>query len=301
MIRLSLRIISFLKRKVFVDKHKRYFRKVLNATPENCELYENVLVFRYLCHQLDKAMKNKFDDKNVRGLKKYEKAKIIFIYLEETEWKNSPDIKWGKKIINLYELWKAGKPINILTNDKMNDRPSNNFKDILYYRRSIRFWKKTEISNEKIRKILEMGIMAPSSCNRQPYRFVVVKNINIPDKDNGTGNKILISKAPYIIYLAIDSRLNPEKYAPAIDAGMAAQNILLAIEFYGFGACPIYHCESYNQKRLRKFLGLSNHDYIYLAIPFGEPAESPIMPSRVQIEDITKFIETEADKIIPNM
>lgn len=46
--------------------------------------------------------------------------------------------------------------------------------DSISKRRSIRKYKNQSISHETIEKIIEAGINAPSSKNRQPWRFVVI-------------------------------------------------------------------------------------------------------------------------------
>jgi nitroreductase len=48
-------------------------------------------------------------------------------------------------------------------------------------RRSIRRFKDTPISDEIIIKILNAGIQAPSGKNRQPWRFIVVKEDKRPE------------------------------------------------------------------------------------------------------------------------
>ena len=283
-----------MKRKIFVNKYKRKFRKKIKIVPNKCDLNENIYAFKYLCHQLDKTIKNELNPNKIMGLNKYKKAKNILNWLKNTDRFNDPDIEWGKGIIKSYKLWKGGELKRGAIDMKTGEKKSTDLKDIIYHRRSIRFWVSGSIPWEKLISILEMGGMAPTSCNRQPYNFVVVENINKTPIDGGSTNMALISKAPYIIYISIDRRLYPEKFAPAIDAGMVAQNILLAIEYHGYGACPMYHCEPVNQKNLRKILNLNKHNYIYLAIPFGKPAEKPNIPYRVPVEKITKIIKIDS-------
>jgi len=301
MIRTLKRIYRFLKRKLFLNKYKKSFMKKISAAPIDRDLDENMLAFRYLCHQLEKTIKNKYDSINVRANEKYEKAKKILLHLENIELVKSPDIEWGRGITKLYELWKDGNYKHDIVDMKNEERSSKDLKDIIYARRSVRFWENSSIPKHEILSILEMGVMAPSSCNRQPYKFVVVENINKTPVDKGTTNQALILKAPYILYITLDKRLNPEKLAPALDAGIVAQNILLAIEYFGYGACPMYHCESYNQKKLRGILDLDKHYYIYLAILFGTPAEKPNIPDRVPAKKITKFLKINSETITSKM
>lgn len=45
-------------------------------------------------------------------------------------------------------------------------------------RRSIRNFKSMELEREKIEAILEAGLQAPSPKNRQPWRFVIISDVN---------------------------------------------------------------------------------------------------------------------------
>lgn len=47
-------------------------------------------------------------------------------------------------------------------------------KDIIFQRRSVRFFKADPISEENLREILRAGMWAPSPKNRQPWKFIAV-------------------------------------------------------------------------------------------------------------------------------
>ena len=47
--------------------------------------------------------------------------------------------------------------------------------DAIVQRRSIRKYTDREVSDSMIREILQAGILAPSSKNRQPWKFVVAR------------------------------------------------------------------------------------------------------------------------------
>ncbi len=48
--------------------------------------------------------------------------------------------------------------------------------DVILKRRSIRKYKNEDISEDKIKKILQAGLLAPTSKNRKPCEFVVVRD-----------------------------------------------------------------------------------------------------------------------------
>ena len=61
---------------------------------------------------------------------------------------------------------------NINDNDNGKD-DQNVLCDSIYQRRSIRKYKKEEISGEILEKILDAARVAPSGKNRQPWKFLV--------------------------------------------------------------------------------------------------------------------------------
>ena len=59
---------------------------------------------------------------------------------------------------------------------------ANNFEEILNYRRSIRFYKKTTIDTEKVKKCIELATLAPNSSNLQLWEFYHVTNPELIQK-----------------------------------------------------------------------------------------------------------------------
>lgn len=49
--------------------------------------------------------------------------------------------------------------------------------EIISSRRSIRKYKNTDIPNELVQKIIEAGLKAPSSKNKQPWKFIIMKGV----------------------------------------------------------------------------------------------------------------------------
>jgi len=57
-----------------------------------------------------------------------------------------------------------------------------NLLDVMLKRRSVRIFSDEKISNESLNKILQAGLLAPSSMNRKPCEFLVVENKNSLEK-----------------------------------------------------------------------------------------------------------------------
>lgn len=201
------------------------------------------------------------------------------------------DKLWANEILAKYKRWVNEK--KKLINQSSIDYINNDIIHLIKDRRSIRFWKKQLVSHEILNGIIEAGTFAPSSFNRMTWKFYVVEN-NIENIVEGdSSNRSMIEKAPVRIYIAIDERLYEEEYAPAMDAALAAQNMLLASHLLGLGACLLYQCEIINQDMIREKLKIPEYYGIYCAILLGYPDEYPAVPGRVNIEEVTEFFQIE--------
>ena len=117
-------------------------------------------------------------------------------------------------------------------------------------RRSIRSYTTEEVTEEEIKVLLEAAIRAPSACNRQTWRFVIVRKqeaieILYRAASFSTQHQTFVKKAPVIIVVCAD--LRPYKRTPYQERGenlfvlqetaAAIQNLLLAACALNLGAC----------------------------------------------------------------
>ena len=99
---------------------------------------------------------------------------------------------------------------------------------------------------------LEAARLAPSACNRQPWRFVVVQDaatraaIYEEARLPGIAHRWL-QDVPAIVVLCVERELVTHKLAPAVsgvpyhlvDAGIAGEHFVLAATAQGLGTCWI--------------------------------------------------------------
>ena len=109
-------------------------------------------------------------------------------------------------------------------------------------RRSIRAYKKEQITNEQLETILLAAGQAPSARNFQPWHFSVVQNYAILDEINAEVSKNLDNdvgdifySAPTVIFIAANVQGPTPKWA-RIDCGIAIQTIALAAHSLGLGS-----------------------------------------------------------------
>lgn len=152
---------------------------------------------------------------------------------------------------------------------------------IIKTRRSIRKWKKKKITKSLIMKILDAARHAPSSCNSQPWEFIVVtektKIEKLMEARNGKNNRM---EPPLIIAVCVDTKRSPFRWIE--DGSVAAQNILLSAHALGLGAVwltaykhPIYLKKSKIERNVVKILNLPKFIRPLCLIAIGYPDEIP--------------------------
>ena len=115
------------------------------------------------------------------------------------------------------------------------------------------------IPDEALARILQAGRMTGSSKNREPNRFVVVRD---PERRaalaglSGFGRWLADAAAIVVIV---------QTYEHVFDAGRCAQNMMLAAWNDGIGSCPAHLPEV----ELAKILGIPATVYLNRVIGFG--------------------------------
>ncbi|MFQ5905750.1 MAG: nitroreductase family protein [bacterium] len=158
-------------------------------------------------------------------------------------------------------------------------------------RRSIRAFKKEDVSASVIERILECGNMAPSAGNLQPRDFVVVRNsetkANLAEAALG---QQFVSEAPVVIVVCANiERTRPyQKRGETLyciqDTAAAIQNMLLVVHAEGLGACWV---GAFNETMVSKILKLPGGVRPVALIPIGTPAEAPPQRARVPVSHLT--------------
>lgn len=155
--------------------------------------------------------------------------------------------------------------------------------ELILRRQSDRKYSDKPVEKEKLERIIEAGRMAPSACNAQPWKFIVVDEPGLVDKvAEAASAKLLgmngfVGQAPVIIVIVrenpnISSRIGgsiKNKDYSHIDIGIAAGNICLQACAEGLGTCIIGW---YDEKQLRKILGIPASKRVELIITLGYPA-----------------------------
>jgi nitroreductase len=156
------------------------------------------------------------------------------------------------------------------------------------------------VEQEKLDYILEAARLAPSACNAQPWKFIVVTN---PDKLKKTAaamaNKTLgmnhfTFQAPVHIvvveeYPNLTSTLGglvKQKHYPDTDLGIAMAHLTLAAAEQGLGSCIVGW---FNEKALRFELNIPSNKRPLFVITLGYSTQENREKKRKTLAEIVSY------------
>jgi nitroreductase len=158
---------------------------------------------------------------------------------------------------------------------------------VVKHRGMVRSYKSEPVPEEKIQRLLQYAVRAPSAGNLQPWEFVVVKNHDVRAQlTKAAMNQNAVATAPVTIVTCADIQRMGSQYGARgsffslVDASFASLLILLGAVEQDLGACFI---GSYNPEEVAKVLSLPAHVRPVGLITIGYPAEQPQKPKTKKI------------------
>lgn len=143
----------------------------------------------------------------------------------------------------------------------------DNIFDAIYARRSIRSYEDREVEKEKLVKLLEAGMAAPSACNMQVWEFVVVTDKNTISELRKTTQ---IYNSPVVMAICSNTKNLPWKNEDwKLECSAAVENMMLAAVALGLGSVWI---GLFNEEDVRRYLNIPKEINIMSLVCFGYPA-----------------------------
>lgn len=173
------------------------------------------------------------------------------------------------------------------------------FLDLASTRQSDRAYDATRpVEEYKIEYILEAARMAPSACNAQPWKFVVVTEPELVRRLGkaaaGLGMNKFAKDAPVHI-LVVEESANitsflgskiKDKHFPLIDIGIVSAHIVLAAEEQGLGSCILGW---FDEKEMKQIVGIPSSKRLLLDIVIGYTIKADRPKSRKPMNKIVSF------------
>ena len=197
----------------------------------------------------------------------------------------------------------------------------SNFFEVMHTRRSVRKYKKDQpVPEEHVTQILETAKMAPTAGNRQPWKFVVLRDpkqierlleetiklrvqqaqksqeMNEDEikeyKTNAAARLEGYFSAPVYIGVLTDSRAKHSVYN-SHDGPLAAGYICLAARALGYGT--VYLTGSIPPKAFREAAKVPDYYDITCVIPVGVPDAWPETPPKKKLEELVVYESFDAE------
>jgi nitroreductase len=163
------------------------------------------------------------------------------------------------------------------------------FYEIVRTRRSVRKYKPTPVEKDKLDRIWEAVRQAPSACNMQPWRFLLVRSREMRQKLSPILQPWAAS-APELI-VALGNRTTAwqrdGESIHCVDVAIAFEHLVLAAASEGLGTCWI--C-AFNRKNASQALQLPPEWEPVAITPLGYADDSNVQPDRKSIEEIVEVI-----------
>lgn len=148
-------------------------------------------------------------------------------------------------------------------------------------RRSIRRYTAAPVTDDMIDQLLKAAMSAPTAAN-QSWHFVVIRDKGILEEFTAFHpHAQMLRSAQAAIAVVADPTLEKMKDRWPLDCAAATENMLIAANALGLGACwvGVYPVEE-RMEGLRKLLGAPDHVAPLCMVALGHPDETKAPPDR---------------------
>jgi nitroreductase len=164
------------------------------------------------------------------------------------------------------------------------------FFDLIQRRYSVRAYKSTPVEQDKLDKILEAAVLAPTAANRQPFRLLVVRTEGRQAELKRIYGRDWFVQAPLVVCAcAVPGeswvRRDGKNYAE-VDATIAFTHMILAAHDIGLGTCWI---AAFDPAAARDMLKLPPGFEPVAFSPLGYPADAAKPKKRRPASDLVQF------------
>lgn len=152
-----------------------------------------------------------------------------------------------------------------------------NVLEAITYRRSVRAYDSRPIEPESYQRLLQSLRFAPSACNYQPWRFVLVADEQLRgDVAEACNGQAWMAQAPLIVVACgMPERAYPKMAgrhnSVEIDIAISLDHLSLAAIADGLGTCWI---GAFNEPAVKQLLNVPDAVRVIALMPVGYPAKA---------------------------
>ena len=169
------------------------------------------------------------------------------------------------------------------------------FEKVITDRYSVRDYSDREIEQEKLDKIIEAGMLAPTAKNIQPQRVYVLKSEEALEKIRGLSRCAF--NAPVVLLVGYDES---EQWTNSFEAGISsgvedasivATHMMLEAQNLGLGTCWV---NLFKNSEVETAFNLPDSVRSVLLMPLGYASEkahpAPLHETRRATEEVVKYL-----------
>ncbi len=146
------------------------------------------------------------------------------------------------------------------------------------------------VSQESLDTILEAGRRAPSAKNRQPWRFVIVRDKTVLSRlEDAAYGASQISTAPVVIAACstnVDYRMPNGQHAYPIDIATAVSFMMLQAQEEGIGSAVL---TTFDEVIVKEILSVPYQMRVVVLLSLGYPEQIPLQRERQDLKKITSY------------
>jgi nitroreductase len=262
-------------------------------------------LMRHEAHRIEKSIYNDIlEKKRPEYERKRDRLRVIFGILEDRRFDlGDPTVRWAREIAEAFDS---------LSQDFIAPRSSAPapftpeaaapLVELFQRRRSCRVWAQEQPSEQELRAVaremVDAARWAPTSGNRQPWRFLILADPRDKELLRGLKEQHCVG-APLLVFVGMDRRvygaLGDDERSLYIDAGAAVMQMVLVAHAAGLGTCWNHFADDLIRSRERnrtlyaafaRALGIPDHVEPVAIVAIGRAAFVPPTPARVGIDDL---------------
>lgn len=279
-----------------------------------------ISLLRRNCHRIEKGVVHP-NRRSVFALEFINETIVAFEYIK-FHLEHSSTTAWASSVLNCYfslaqsddarfvsalnrynDIVKEGAKheglfSGIVYHPMSDPQAANTLGKIINARKSVRRFDEEEIETSAIALALQAALAAPSSCNRQCYRYILTTDQVMAGKiaSVSAGTAGWSDQIPNVALVVADYagfRWAVNRHAPYIDATLSIMPFVLTLEAQGISSCLINWADSpVTRKKIKKLVSLSNSEKVVMTIAFGKAQSEQMVPRSVKknLEEMCTYV-----------
>jgi len=163
------------------------------------------------------------------------------------------------------------------------------FLELARRRRSVRGYRPDAVPSAVLEQVLEAARLAPTACNRQPFRLLVLETAGAQAEIGRIYHRPWFVQAPLVIgVVAVVAEAWVRRDGASyhlVDAAIVMDHLILAAASLGLGTCWV---AAFDRAAAVAVLGLPSGVEPVAFTPLGYPADDPQPKERRTLDDLVR-------------